>query len=162
MNPWVTRGIPLKARLEHHSIPEPNSGCLLWMGAVDLAGYGRLQWKGKARRAHRLAYEVHRGAVPPDRFVCHKCDNPGCIEPNHLFLGTPLDNNRDMMKKGRQVFLVGEKAGPARITEEVAKAILWDFRTQREISEAYGVSQGQVSRIKRGENWKHIRDPDLN
>lgn len=83
-------------------IPEPNSGCWLWTAGVGIGGYGRL-WcgAGLTRYAHRFSYELAFGPVPSGMFVCHRCDTPACVNPDHLFLGTHRDNMRDMQQKGR-------------------------------------------------------------
>lgn len=75
-------------------------GCWLWIGATDIDGYGRMSWNGKTTRAHVISYQLHHGAIG-DLFVCHHCDTPACVHPNHLFLGTNRDNLRDRDTKGR-------------------------------------------------------------
>lgn len=97
----------LTERLERHSIPEPNSGCWLWTGAYSDGGYGLLDAKIAGRRetrAHRVSYHAFVGPIPVGLFICHRCDVPCCVNPDHLFLGTPLDNTRDMIRKGRGDF----------------------------------------------------------
>jgi len=92
------------------TMPEPNSGCWLWCGEVNPKGYGRVTLvlngrtgRGAARRlmAHRLSYEQHKGPIPAGLLVLHRCDNPPCVNPGHLFVGTARDNLHDMIRKGR-------------------------------------------------------------
>lgn len=83
-------------------IPVPEAGCWLWTGPWCDSGYGRVARHGKEiTRAHRMFYTVHKGEIPKGLFVCHKCDTPACVNPDHLFLGTARDNVQDMIRKGR-------------------------------------------------------------
>ena len=91
----------LVERLMDGAIPEPNSGCWLWTKGSDLKGYGCLSVAGKKHKAHRLSFVLHRGEVPSGMQVCHRCDVPACINPDHLFAGTGSDNMRDCVRKGR-------------------------------------------------------------
>jgi HNH endonuclease len=79
----------------------PEHACWEWIGTKNEYGYGIKTVNNKAVRAHRLSWEIHNGAIPKNLCVCHKCDNPGCVRPDHLFLGTKKDNNRDKGNKGR-------------------------------------------------------------
>lgn len=90
--------------------------CWIWMGAKDRQGYGFFWWKNKQVRAHRFVAEVVKGEKTGNLLVCHKCDNPSCVKPDHLFVGTISDNARDMVSKGRG--LVGRK----RSTESIRKS----------------------------------------
>jgi hypothetical protein len=85
-----------------HVLPEPNSGCWLWERTVDPRGYGRLRRGGKTVFVHRLAWADTYGPIPDDLIICHRCDNPGCANPDHLFIGTHADNVADKVGKGRQ------------------------------------------------------------
>lgn len=83
-------------------MPEPNSGCHLWTGTVCKHGYGRIYRKGASPvLVHRVAWERVHGPIPAGLKVCHRCDTPSCVNPDHLFLGTQRDNLRDMYAKGR-------------------------------------------------------------
>jgi hypothetical protein len=91
-------------------------------------------------------------------FVCHKCDNPACVNPDHLFLGTHVDNMRDMTSKGRahKAGPKGEAHGRAKLTRDDVLAIRTDMRSDRTVAKEYGISLGNVNKIKNLQIWKHI------
>lgn len=89
-------------RIERVCVIEPVRGCWNWTGTKDKDGYGSLGFGNKVVRAHRLSHEAFIGPVPTDLLVCHTCDNPSCVNPSHLFVGTVQDNNEDKRQKGRQ------------------------------------------------------------
>lgn len=94
-------------RIERKISPEPNSGCWLWTGAVSGSGYGKINIGGKFFAAHRLSYFLHNDLPTTNPlFVCHRCDNPMCVNPEHLFLGTARDNLVDCILKGRNARLL--------------------------------------------------------
>lgn len=90
-------------RFNTSHIPVTESGCWLWLKSTDAKGYGIFTIKQKNVRAHRFSYQVYKGAIPEGLAVCHACDVPSCVNPDHLWVGTALDNNRDIHKKGRFV-----------------------------------------------------------
>jgi hypothetical protein len=151
-------------RIMEYSMPEPNSGCWLWLRFCDARGYGRIHYKGQAALAHRVAYECIRGAIPPKLHLCHKCDNPGCVNPDHMFVGTPADNVADMLRKGRESraprpYHQGRGNPNAKITEDVVRAILLSPLKQREAAAAFGVAPSWVQRVRKREVWKHVEVP---
>lgn len=125
--------------------------CWPWIGGKHRHGYGGVYVGKRHVKAHRLAWEVaNQTSVPSGMFVCHRCDNPSCVNPSHLFIGTAAENNADKAKKGRAPQFFGTANPAARLTDEQVSAILADARQQRDIARAYGISQGSVSRIKNG------------
>lgn len=146
----------LAQRLEKHSIPEPNSGCFLWLASVNEWGYGTLRWHGATRRAHRLMWELQNGPITDGRQVLHKCDNPACINPKHLRIGTNADNVADKVSKGRQAKLKGSETGAAKLTEKEVLEIRASSKTQRALGLKYGVTQSAIHCILARKCWTHI------
>lgn len=97
--PHASWGTLQKFELKY--IPEPNSGCWLWIGAVLPSGYGKMGIYGRTIGAHRISFELFRGEIPNGLHICHRCDNPCCVNPDHLFAGTRQDNMQDCIAKGR-------------------------------------------------------------
>ena len=143
-------------RFHESYIPEPNSGCWLWIKGVDSKGYGRLllQPRGKMVLAHRVSYRLHYGDT--EKFILHQCDNSYCVNPEHLYAGTQADNVRDRTVRNRAADQRGEKGSNVKLTDAQALAIRSDIRSQRIIALAYGISQTSVSNIKHRKTWRHI------
>jgi hypothetical protein len=158
----VPKSYPIEERLEAHSMPEPMTGCTLWIGGSTPKGYGSLGFLGTTRPAHRVSYMVHVGPIPDGLHVLHRCDTPACINPDHLFLGTNTDNVRDKVSKGRASSLPGELHPMARLTAEQ----VLDIRHRRHrgensamLAKAYGLSRGGVACICSGKTWTHVGGP---
>jgi HNH endonuclease len=133
--------------------------CWIWRGSKTSAGYGNLASLAGAQPfyAHRLSYEFHSGPIPRGMFVLHRCDNPACVNPNHLFLGTQTDNMRDMSAKGRSGISIrlGEANHRAKLTAEQVAEIRNTPGPHSPIAKRFGITRGYVSNLKRGEKWAH-------
>jgi predicted XRE-type DNA-binding protein len=135
------------------------NGCWLWTGGTRLNGKGvpyPRHWTDdfKSIGAHRFAYELAHGAIPKGMYVCHKCDTPICVNPDHLFVGTHHDNMRDMVQKNRSFTGRGEnKKGRSKLTNEQAEEIRKINFSQSKIAALFGVSQTTIGRIKRKESY---------
>jgi len=90
-----------KDKLLANSVSEPNTGCMLWLGLANKNGYGKIGFKYKSWTAHRLSFHLFKQNLKHGDLICHKCDTPACINPDHLFIGTPLTNMQDKVSKGR-------------------------------------------------------------
>lgn len=137
--------------------------CWEWQGPISSCGYGNFSVGGKLSPdyrqwpAHRYAWTITYGAVPAELNVCHKCDNRRCVNPNHLFLGTDVDNMNDKVAKGRQA--KGDSSGLSKLLERDIATVIEMYNggmLQREIGENFGVSQAVVSSVIRGHTWKHV------
>lgn len=144
-------------------VEQTPAGCFEWRGDT-LNGYGQMRYLGKRQRTHRLSWIAHHGGIPPGLCVLHRCDNPLCINPEHLFLGTRLDNNADKTLKGRQARGVGHgKAGEdshfSKLTALDVQAIRNTYArgelTQSQLAQQYGISQSQISNIVANKHWRH-------
>lgn len=161
----------------------PNGDCWIWIGHTDKDGYGHFRFGGKMVRCHRLVLSFINGEVSPDKLVCHKCDNPPCVNPDHLFLGSSLDNQRDMSLKGRRRIIGkpwtrqqrekiatrfkenpelrarGERSGRAKLTNDEVIAMR-KMRTEGisygEIAKQYGVTKRAVRLAVNRLTWQHI------
>ena len=140
--------------------PEPMSGCWLWTAAASVVGYGSFSIYGRPTPSHRAAWMLLRGPIPAGLFVCHHCDNPGCVNPDHLFLGTPADNMRDMQQKGRRrsVGLPGERNGSAKLTKNQVFHLRLDHASGEcpswpQLAKKYGVSIALVRQVALGRTW---------
>jgi len=146
------------SRVEHQK-----EGCWVWTGAKWRNGYGVLKFHGRKNiGAHRFSWWVHYGD-PGSLNVLHKCDNPSCIRPSHLFLGTYADNSQDMMRKGRKRGGVqqGEKNHRSKLTVSDVQHIRQSEVKSNKLEKLFGVSQSCISSIRCRLTWKHIPLEDL-
>lgn len=134
--------------------------CWVWTRSPDRGGYGYFNVCNKPIKVHRFSYEEFVGHIPYDIQVLHKCDNRVCVRPNHLFLGTNLENIQDMVDKNRQA--KGETHGRARLTEENIREVRRIYRRNshtaglRALAEKLGVHQNTIHLIVSGKIWNHV------
>lgn len=143
---------------------DKSGDCWTWTGHRIKRGYGQFSLtvaEPKVRRspvkAHRYSWQLHHGQIPKEMWVLHRCDNPPCVRPDHLFLGTSLDNIADKVRKGRQA--KGEGLRVNKITEEDVRDIRRRYAAgeyQRVIGEDYGIRQTAVSAIVLKQTWRHV------
>ncbi len=150
----------LRELYEYHVVKK--DGCWDWKASLDSDGYGQITGARelKISKAHRASWTIHRGPIPEGMSVLHKCDNRRCTNPDHLFLGKPLENSRDMVYKGRQT--KGVKNGGAKLTEEQVKEIRKQSSQGIKVSylaEKYDVCRDTIWRVKaKKKYWKHISE----
>jgi hypothetical protein len=142
--------------LSQRSRVDAVTGCIEWTGPKKKApsNYGQLVVDRKHYYAHRVSYELAYGPIPPDMCVCHKCDNPPCINPAHLFLGTHGDNAADKIWKGRQA--KGTDIPQTHLTEDDVRTIFTDQRAIAKIAQHYGLSRSAVFGIQHRHTWRHV------
>ena len=145
---------PLKERFWAKVDKRSSDQCWNWTGLRDRYGYGTIQVCGKKLRAHRVSWELANGPIPAGMCVLHRCDNPSCVNPRHLWIGRQEENIQDMASKGRRAR--GEKHGSVKLIEqdvhEIRQMLSWKI-LQRVIAKKYGVSRQTISMIKTGKNW---------
>lgn len=156
---------------------DPKTGCWNWKKARDGSGYGSVFVDGKPMKAHRFSYLKSYGKIPNKMYICHRCDNPACVNPLHLFLGTPRDNLRDCAQKGRiylqkhpekscfgkkwwidKYQIKGEKKYNAKLTTKQVLKIreLSKTMTNRQLAKKYGVDRSTICHIKFRRRWCHV------
>lgn len=147
---------------------EKQASCWVWCGGLTRGGYGRIWGHGRQYRAHRLSWIIHYGVIPEDLWVLHKCDNPLCVNPEHLWLGDHDDNMRDKYIKGRNCYgdengsrthlatrPRGERHSAAKLSNEEARMVFDAYHrgteTQKQLAVVHGISQQSISQIVRAE-----------
>jgi hypothetical protein len=140
--------------LQEKTITVAESGCMIWMGGTVKGGYGKTSHKRKSLLAHRAIWEARKGGIPEGKILCHHCDVPACVNPNHLFLGTHKDNTADMFAKGREK--VGEAHGSSRLSDKDVIYIRTSNDSCKQLMDRFGIHSRTIHQIKSGETWKHL------
>ena len=132
--------------------------CWTWNGSKTSGGYGSVTYEGKFTVCHRVSWELTNGPIPNGLRVLHKCDNPPCVNPDHLFLGTQADNMRDAYRKGRVMIRRGSDTIWSKLTEEDIPAIRCMYGegfTQAAIARQFGVATDTIWDVTHGRTWRH-------
>lgn len=169
--PKVDKNGPVPAHMPHLG------QCWLWKASKTPLGYGWIGMgghRGKIERAHRVSYMLHFGTIPKGMEICHACDNPSCVNPSHLFLGSHDDNMADMATKGRwtprslpkgelhhlrkcpELAARGEACGGAKLTEEQVRMIRSSCRSQRDLARELNVDRRTIAFVRQGKTWRHV------
>jgi hypothetical protein len=148
-----------KRRFHERFIPVTESGCWLWTEGTSSDGYGRMGIRGRGTlNAHRIAWELYKGPIPEGMQVCHTCDVTSCVNPNHLFLGTPFDNAMDMARKGRRAPPTKGSAQPnAKLTDDLVRYIRESPKTFRVLSDELEVSMNTIYKVRARRLWGHVK-----
>lgn len=139
-------------------IVDESTGCWTWTGYRQDNGYGQMRYRRKLLAAHRASYEAYVGKIPDGMIVCHKCDNPSCVNPAHLFIGTHADNVADKVSKNRQA--KGINNGRAKLTERRVRRIRQETAsgaTRAELAKRYNVDPKTIRLIAERRTWRHLR-----
>ena len=154
----------------------PDGDCWEWMAYRNTDGYGVFWFQGSMVHAHRLAWQLENGEIPDGKCILHRCDTPGCVNPDHLFLGTKADNNRDMVEKGRHLAghreagrkrrgrpspkVQGEKHGRAKLTDDQVLAIRREHAaggvTKQALANRHEVGRTTIRDIIYNRTWRHL------
>lgn len=148
--PWLMdrRTVPLPIRLARHT--ERTPGCWLWRGTIQTTGYGQIRvgQRGPVYLAHRLAWELANGPIPKGMLVLHHCDNPPCVRPDHLFLGTHRDNALDCIAKGRRPKHHRPHTRMRKLSDDQVRAIRADPRPIWQVAHDHGVSETAAYNVR--------------
>lgn len=145
------------SKVGEHSNPDE---CWNWIASINGGGYGKIFYNGKHVDSHRMAWILTYGEIPEGLQVCHTCDNRKCVNPNHLFLGTPLDNMVDKQNKGRAKAPQGEKQNKHKLTDQQVQYIREMHNLNkldaRAAASQMGVGLNTIRRVIKRETWRHI------
>ena len=127
-----------------------DSGCHEWMYSKRGAGYGAMRFNGRDQLAHRISWQLVHGEIPAGMLVCHKCDNPSCVNVEHLFLGTQSDNMKDMVAKNRHPYQQGEAHARAKLQNKDVLKIRDSSMSSSVLAKMYGVTKRTILNVKHG------------
>lgn len=142
----------------HKFVPDvPATECWEWQSVRNQSGYGKFWLNGRTDLAHRVSYKIHKGSIPDGLLVRHTCDNPPCVNPAHLLVGTVKDNALDALSRGR--YRRGSDNARAKLTEQDVRDIRASWasgETQVSLAGRFGVSRSAIQFALSGKNWAHV------
>jgi hypothetical protein len=147
----------LRERFYEKFLVRPKTRCWIWIGSRNKRNYGQMSTRRGCSPVHasRVSWGLHYGEIPRGMFVLHRCDNPPCVNPEHLFVGNQKENVADMLRKRRG--LVGQKNGQAKLNVDEVLAIReMSGKSQQQIAQQFGINQQQVSKIRLRKRWAHL------
>lgn len=154
---------PWSIRSRFEAKVERSEGCWEWRGGRTGQGYGVFSAENRSELAHRQSWMLYRGPIPKGMYVLHTCDNTGCVNPDHLWIGTPLDNMQDKTAKGRGRYLPsyvkGSQHGMAKLSDDEVRQMRRlrnEGRKLVDIATAFGISKSSAGRICSGKSWRHL------
>lgn len=167
---FKTHNTLLPTKVQYHGLSvqerfmkyvEKTESCWIWVGYTNDTGYGALNVEGSPKLSHRLSWTFFKGEIPEGAYVCHKCDTPNCVNPDHLFLGTQQDNMADMDTKGRRRYGVslGENHGYSKLSNEdvmFIKNYPKYHGSGVKLAKKFNISATNISDIRNGKTWKHL------
>jgi len=147
---------PIEERFFEKISPEPNSGCWLWTATGTKQGYGLFCIKHTSVLAHRVSYELHHGKIPDGLMVLHNCDNPSCVNPDHLRVGTNADNMRDKRERNRSSRLTRDKIPHAKMTADQVRYIRTSSSSEASMAREIGVSRSTIRNARLGICYRDV------
>ena len=146
----------LKERFEEKFVKGCPDRCWEWMASKNGKGYGQISVGNRTETASRVAYRIYVGEIPSGVCVLHRCDNPICVNPNHLFLGSQKDNIRDCSNKGRLFITSGERNAHSKLTKMDVIEIRLSSMPSSVIKDEYGVTKDTINKVRRRATWKNV------
>lgn len=160
------RNLPLELFIENFwsRVAVDVNGCWNWSGPfnsrIESRQYGSVWWSGTKLKTHRLAYIFEHGIIKPGMYICHRCDNPKCVNPSHLFQGTPMENTEDCISKNRDLRERGEKRYCAKLSEKSVRQIRSEYKKEygsiTRLARKHGVSPTAICNVIHRLRWKHV------
>lgn len=143
-------------RIERYSMPIPESGCIVWTSTVGSNGYPFLEHRGKIIYLHKYVYKMINGPIPKGLWILHKCDVKSCINPNHLYAGTPTQNAQDRERRGRGNPPKGSEHVFSKLNDDIVRDVRNSSESNYALGIKYGVARATIRNARNRKTWKHV------